>query len=183
MSEQPPAGDNVVLGKGGTFEMPNCGFFIGWWRDPDTSCGWKMHEVYSPQGCYQYAAPRDSEVARLNGMDKPPAVHGEGEMMETYNHYTYSSLDLGETEVCRIENPDENQKTILNELAKRWNESADKDALIRKYEEAARGAVESVDKAIAQFSIDKGSRLDLAIEPLRHLIEAAIRQAEQGGGA
>lgn len=67
-TEEMEAQDAVILGEGNTFKLPESGIFAGWWyNDPDK--GWE-HDISwggVADDCI-YAAPRDSEVARINGL-------------------------------------------------------------------------------------------------------------------
>lgn len=62
----------VLLGKGGTFKT--IGLFIGWVFNPKTMEAWEIDRLYGDDSNLIYAAPADSEVARLNA---PEPVTGE----------------------------------------------------------------------------------------------------------
>lgn len=63
--------DAVYLGKGGTFGVPHGGF-VGWYIPAFKPVGWVAQygePIYGAVDPVHYAAPADSEVARLNGFE------------------------------------------------------------------------------------------------------------------
>lgn len=161
MSEQPPEGDNVVLGKGGTFEVH--GHFDGWAAYPGGP--WEAGNWKGGHSDVIYAAPRDSEVARLNSLAKPPAVHGEGDI-------TMQDVRLHLGEGC-LTNADILKGCGIHMRRK----SADKDALIR-------GLVEALEfyADVSKYPVPKTGGLGELYFDCGDTAKAALRQAEQGGG-
>ena len=92
MSE-PPEGDNVVLGKGGTFKVPEGGF-QGWTMLPERPGPWLPGFKHGRNEACLYAAPRSSEVARLNGLDQPDYEAAWNSQADEFNQW----CDLGDDE-------------------------------------------------------------------------------------
>jgi len=72
----PPLPEGAVyLGRGGEFEIQDGIFFDGWVFDPDAAdARWIPYTWRGKCGTLHFAAPADSEIARLNGLSGRPLV-------------------------------------------------------------------------------------------------------------
>lgn len=74
MNKLPPLPDGaVLLGKGGTFRVFKDEKFKGWSFNSNIDKSWDYSKAWSggtPH--YWYAAPKDSEIAKLNGLSDDP---------------------------------------------------------------------------------------------------------------
>lgn len=68
----------VYLGKGGEFSVPQGAPFSGWCAEQEVGFGdWYRGWYKGNSRCSHYAAPRDSEVARLNGFEADGHLYDE----------------------------------------------------------------------------------------------------------